>query len=266
MRTGLPSPNHPSENTLTVNITHEQLKEFESHGFDEAVAVSPTRVKESDYAYDIAMDWNWAKVFIQQFKRPFEETGSIQNKKGTERHVKFEIDEEQIKKLKDAYDEGQAFLTFPLVRDRHRMPNNLSDTVFVDVHGIPMQSPTIAYIHNNWREILKPRSGNLPKRRCFSDIKLAFYNTKSEMDKCYWHDEGCLIPAVHINTDDEVETVDPTMVKTWELLLEELLSCESGILLRGEGDRIHFHQEEPYSPAASAVVFGGDQLPEGREW
>jgi len=266
MRTGLPSPNHPSENTLTVNITHEQLKIFEHYGFDEVVAVSPTRVKESDYAYDVAMDWDWAKAFIQQFKRPFAETGSIQNKKGTDGHVKFELNEEQIKKLKNAYDEGQAFLTFPLVRDRRKMPDNLSDTIFVDVHGMEMQSPTIAYIHRDWDTIYKSKSRNFRVPSPLPEINHTFYNAKSGLEKCYWPDKGGLLPAVHINADDGIETVSPTMVKTWKHLLDELLSCESGILLRGAGDRIYLRQEEPYSPSASVVVFGGNQLPEEIDW
>lgn len=126
---------YPSENTLTVNITHRQLRSLDPP-FSRLVAIAPTRVEEGAHrgssddpegGYDISLET--AKEVVFQHKRPF----------GTTEHqgiewLKFDVDTEQCWALAEQYELGQAFLALPIVSSPEELPFCLGLTVFVDVH------------------------------------------------------------------------------------------------------------------------------------
>ena len=261
MSTGLPPSAPPSENTLTINISHEQLSVLENIGLTEAIAVSPTRLMEKDYAYDVAIDWDWAKIFYQQFKRPSAETGTIQGRKGTDGHIKFDINPEQVRKLQNNYREGVAFLTFPLVQSRDEMPDNLDQTVFVDVHGLTMNDATIAYIHENWRQVSKD---DIVTFSIGNGLLTQVLPKDTEFARKFCFQPHSCVPGVHINAEDSIETVDPRYVMTWEQVLSNLLTCNSGSLLREDG--ITRQEEGVWSRSAIAIIFGGNKLPRDINW
>lgn len=263
MSSGLPPSDPPSENTLTINISHEQLSILEDLGFEEVVSVAPTRLKEGDYAYDVAMDWKWAKVYYQQFKRPSDETGTIQNRKYTDGQVKFDVDSDQVDKLQKLYDEGVAFLTFPLVRSRDQMPGNLNQTIFVDVHGIKANDPTIAYIHDKWDDLYK---SDLILPCLHKNYNAEIRPENSKVIKSYISKDRSIIPAVHVNADNGISTVHPDYIMKWGQLLSNLLSCDCGNLLRMSDDIGYIQNDEEESSYARAMVFGGEKLPNIANW
>lgn len=132
----------PSENTLTVNNTHQMLAYFEdprSAHFDHLVAFSPSRFWENLRGYDIRLPT--LKTTVYQYKRPkIPESGSITN---TWR--RFSIDADQWDTLTDLFEPGQAFFALPITLAEHRLDECLDRTAFVDVHGI-LPNTSLVYV------------------------------------------------------------------------------------------------------------------------
>lgn len=135
----------PSENTLTVNNTHQMLSHFEKSGpggFRHLVAFSPSRQWEKLRGYDIKLPT--AKSAVYQYKRPkIPEKGSV---KSAQR--RFSINQDQWETLTDLFDPGQAFFALPITLDEQRLPDCLDRTVFVDVHGI-LPNTSLVYASSN---------------------------------------------------------------------------------------------------------------------
>lgn len=271
MSSHLPSPVRPTENTLTINVTHEML-EVIHEDFPETVAVSPTREAENDYGYDTAMDWAWAKAVAFQFKRPFEETGTIQNRNGTEGRVKFEADPEQLETLQNRYREREAFLTLPLVRDRREMPDNLGETVFVDVHGIEPSNPSRIYVKEDWRPECTSSSSR-DFHHSDSGNWCVFSNLTSEFSFTIGNFRpGSLCdsyrPTVHVKYDSGVATVHPEYVYTWSQLWKGIQECKLGRVLRAANEE--WLDGEKQLPKGSGnktvIVLQTDSLPDGIDW
>lgn len=231
MASHLPDGNPPTENTLTINITHEILS-IVHRIFPKAVAVSPTRQDESKYGYDVAADWKFAKSLAFQYKRPQAETGSIQGLNLHDHYVKFPANSDQWETLKDNFEPGEAFLALPNVRDRADMPGNLHrDTIFIDVHALNVSNPTLLYA-SDWNH---------------------------------------LIPGtdIYVRGDSGPRQIDPKWVFNWDSLWSNILSCDAGRLLRVNGD-IYFRDEQSrdgvISRTTRIVVVGGNELPNQADW
>lgn len=125
----------PSENTLTVNITHRQLQSLEPT-FSRLVAIAPTRVEEGKHrssssdpegGYDISLQT--AKEVVFQHKRPYD----MVEHDDTD-WLKFDVDTDQCWALAEQYELGQAFLALPVVPTEAELQHSLTLTVFVDAH------------------------------------------------------------------------------------------------------------------------------------
>jgi len=116
----------PTENTLTVNSTHQMLSDLEGT-FSHLTAISPTREMENVLGYDINLPLLKSTVF--QYKRPYTA------KNDSER--RFSVNSDQWRTLISQYEPRQAFFALPEVIQATNLPNSLEDrTVFVDVWGL----------------------------------------------------------------------------------------------------------------------------------
>lgn len=125
----------PTENTLTLNVTHDVLDRLE-RTFTKISAFSPTRRMEKYLGFDVGL--YFAKGIVFQYKRP---TGTRNGK------VKFSINEDQRHTLSTLFSRQEAFFALPNIRDPSNLPNGVSKTIFVDVKGV-MIDTSIIYLPN----------------------------------------------------------------------------------------------------------------------
>ena len=221
----------PTETTLTINITHEMLTQAQSI-FPQAVATCPTRLNESEYGYDVAADWGWAKAFVLQYKRPHRDTGRIQGfenyagREGYNNYVKFTVDTQQWQTLCD-YPEGVAFYALPIVCHRSEMPGNLDhDTLFIDVHGLNVDTPTRFYVPED--------HSTMP------------------------------LPRVFVRGSNGPDEIESRWIFYWNHLWDWILACRQGRLIRMSDDIISRGNDIGLkSPNVRIILIGGDDLPDG---
>lgn len=239
----------PTENTLTINIVHEILQ-WKLLFFEEAVALSPTRKEEKELGYDIALDW--AKLYTLQFKQfNRNATGPIilKGTRTTGDFLKYEIRKEQHQKLCDNYPiRGMAFFVIPFAKRRDALPGLLPNTVFIDVHDIPVGTTKLSL----------PKHGlsifSTPLRYRMRRVKGPVYYCK----------------------DREHHPLNK--VYNWGEIWGNLLSCSQGFLLKEHGETSSLveelsnelgRQEKDFSSRlqnVTEIVFGGNKLPEGVSW
>lgn len=131
----------PNENTLEVNVTHEQLSSLAT-AFDRQTAIAPTRYEEGASSstktpdgkgYDIKLDT--AKELVFQHKAP---TGTRVLGPDEEeiQWLKYRVNMTQIYNLVLQYNPGEAFLALPATPQQLHVREGLDRTVFVDVYAI----------------------------------------------------------------------------------------------------------------------------------
>lgn len=259
---GRSSGKPPTENTPTVNITHEILDDIREV-FQHTVAVTPTREEEKDYGYDISVDWQWMKTFALQFKT-FRTKGSITlNGSHTDNeYYKFQLDREQHKQLIDHFPlHRMAFYVLPVFPTRDDLepplleseiyyryisngePNcdERSRVIFVDIHDVPLNSTMISISTN--------------PANYFQAV-------------CYCQDR-------------EHHPITMKNVFTWEDIWKGLLGCSVGAKLRKDGEptadvyNIAESWDQPIEEQTSKskiqdtirITLGDDSLPEEAvEW
>lgn len=124
----------PSENTLTVNATHQMLSDLEGP-FETLSVLSPSRRMENVLGYDVNLPRLKAVVF--QYKRPYTVMSDTSRR--------FQTNQDQWRTLISLCDEGEAFFTFPEIVDVVDLEESLERTVFIDVHGI-QRDTSLVYI------------------------------------------------------------------------------------------------------------------------
>ena len=254
---GRSSGKPPTENTLTVNITHEILDDIREV-FPQTVAVTPTREEEKDYGYDISVDWQWMKTFALQFKT-FRNTGSIRlNESHTDNeYYKFKLDSQQHKQLIDHFPlHRMAFYVLPVfptrddlkpplleseiyyryISNRELKHDERSRVFFVDIHDVPLGSTMISISTN---------AANYFQAVCYCQ-------------------------------DREHHTIHMKNVFTWEDIWNGLLGCRMGAKLRMDGEpTVDVHDiagswDQPIKKQTSKskiqdtirITLGTDSLPE----
>ena len=120
----------PSENTLTLNITHEMLTSVKSV-FQTVTATSPARRWENIKGYDVKL--NSAKILVFQFKRP---CGRLRNST----YIRFPLNGNQITTLSNLFNVNQAYIALPQVLSYRTLYRHsgflLNRTIFIDVYGL----------------------------------------------------------------------------------------------------------------------------------
>ncbi|MFP9061716.1 hypothetical protein ACLI4R_14450 [Natrialbaceae archaeon A-chndr2] len=136
----------PSENSLTLNTTHQMLRYFEDNNktrFKHLVAFSPTRKWENVSGYDVHIPFLKTTVF--QYKRP---KVPDNGKPVSNLERRFSLNADQWLTLLLLFDRGQAFFTLPDVMRNDDLTHSLKSTVFVDVYGV-LPDTSLAYVNRN---------------------------------------------------------------------------------------------------------------------
>jgi len=207
------------------------------------------------------MNWDYAKSFALQYKRPKKTTGTVQGYKdkfGTNSpssFVKFSIDTDQWKRLCEMYLEpDEAFFCLPVVLDRTGMPNNLQkETIFIDIHGISVDNPTRVYIPDNHEEQSRVR------------LPLGGVDTLSGIsNKTIEHLKS---PEILVRGSDGPEVVDRKSIFYWDTLWSRILSCQSGTVIIRNRQRVRFNEEVEggVSNNTRVITAGGSRLPQRME-
>jgi len=241
----------PSENTLTVNITHRQLQSLDPP-FSQLVAIAPTRVEEGAHrdteenpegGFDISLET--AKEVVFQHKRPF----GMTEHHGT-KWLKFDVDTDQCWALAEQYEIGQAFLALPIVPSESELPWCLDLTVFVDVHLIdhyndprwmPEDGDSISTIYVEQSDELMKRVRNERDQSDIDNSLAPSVHLKSNSNQ--WKMAG---PAyVEISMEDFKSPACDCAI-AWDPLAKYIKSCRYGVRIRGGRD---YHQTVPITDA-----------------
>lgn len=216
MFVGRSSSRPPTENTLTVNITHEILEDIQEV-FGDTVAVSPTREEENEYGYDVSVDWDWMKIFALQFKtfrekNPIRLNGSNTSKK----YYKYPLKQKQHEQLRDHFSlPGMAFYVLPVFPTRDEL-------------SPPILKPELLFTRTSDNSF----QGQKYSRVFFIDIhdvpvgatKISISTDVNTVEKvaCYCKDR-------------EHHAIESENVSTWQDLWNGLLSCNKGLKTRHNG-------------------------------
>lgn len=147
---------YPTENSLTINNTHQMLETLESDA-DRLAATSPTRKDERGLGYDVQL--SFAQRIQFQYKRP----QYVHSNRG----LCFEVNSDQVATLRFRDDVGVAFLACPYVTNRSQLPTSLNKSFFIDVQAVRANT-TRLYIPENY-----PRSGTVTAR--YNDGNTSYY-------------------------------------------------------------------------------------------
>lgn len=132
---------YPNENTLTVNVTHKQLRRLDPP-FSRLVALAPTRYEEGTSnasntplgkGYDIKLDT--AKEIVFQHKAP--DNAVVRDGR---KWLNFKIDTKQMLNLALQYSTKEAFYALPATPQHKQIRDGLKRTIFVDVWAIFVNS------------------------------------------------------------------------------------------------------------------------------
>lgn len=135
----------PNENTLEVNITHEQLSAL-ADGFNRRIALAPTRVEEGGTrytksplgkGYDIKLDT--AKEVVFQHKAPIK-TRVLGPDAPPIQWLCYRVNMTQVYNLVLQYNPGEAFLALPAVPQQVHIREGLARCVFVDAYAVFLQA------------------------------------------------------------------------------------------------------------------------------
>jgi len=131
----------PTENTLTLNVTHQLLKKIEKN-FTNAVAFSPSRRMEKLRGYDVKLDF--AKCIVFQFKRP-----KLINLKTKKNPIRFHLNNDQLLVLQSNFSSNEAFFGLPLILSSSELKYAYRHTFYIDVHNILTNTSFIDVINPN---------------------------------------------------------------------------------------------------------------------
>ena len=179
----------PTENTLTLNITHEMLTSVEPI-FPKVTAISPARRWENVKGYDVKL--NSVKVVVFQYKRPYGIRRMRRFFRRPSKWIRFPLNGNQIHTLSILFNINQAYIALPRVLDH----------------------PTL-YTH----------SGSLVNRTIFIDV----YGLTSNMTTLYIPSARPSGPIQYKIRNGGYGAVNNAFVKNWNQLLSDLEECEVGL-------------------------------------
>lgn len=228
---------YPSENTLTVNITHQQLDSL-NPPFDRLVAIAPSRYQEGTLSptsdpggYDVKLET--AKEIVFQHKAPANTVVRAGKK-----WLNYVIDMRQMSILYNSFGPRQAFYALPATPQRRHIRQGLERTIFVDVYPLYQKHLAIGEdISRIYVEYLDD-PGKVP------EIKGRFRSRKenNRMDGYpYW----------------DIRTFKGIFgeAMSWEPIENSLKDCRLGIPIRGSGIDAAFAVTEFDPPGFQAEYF-----------
>ncbi|WP_256392780.1 hypothetical protein [Natronoarchaeum rubrum] len=204
---------YPSENTLTVNLTHQQLNRL-NPPFGRLVAISPSRYEEGANTssnkpdgYDIKLET--AKEIVFQHKSP--DNTVVRDGK---QWLNYKIDMDQLRILFHRYNPREAFYALPATPQHKQIQEGLDRTIFVDICAVYAK-----YLEQG-EEVSRIYVEYCPGSSTIPDVKTKFNTTKREMDGYPYRD---------LRSSNRIyeEAI------TWKPIEKKLKSCKLGLPIRG---------------------------------
>ena len=204
---------YPTENTATVNLTHQQLSSLKPP-FDRLVAIAPSRYQEGTLSptndprgYDVKLET--AKEIVFQHKSP--DNTVVRDGK---QWLNYKVDMRQMKILFHHYSPREAFYALPATPQIRQLRDGLNRTIFVDVWPLYTKylktGKEISRIYVEY----KADPTDLPTVRSkFNSRKWTMQNGP------YWD----LTTSKRIYEDS----------MTWDPIQSELRDCHLGLPIRG---------------------------------
>lgn len=215
---------YPNENTLTVNVTHEQLRSLDPP-FSQLVAIAPTRFEEGfgsashaslGRGYDIKLET--AKEIVFQHKAP--DNSVVRNGK---QWLNFKIDTKQMINLVLQYGPKEAFYALPGTPQHKQIREGLKRTTFVDVWSVFLKS--LNQLEETSRIYVQYRHDE-------SDIPAVKGKYKTVVRAMGGYPYYDLKSTNHFYGD----------AVTWEPIERKLKGCELGLPIRGVDPQTYPHQ------------------------
>lgn len=222
---------YPNENTLTVNITHKQLRRLDPP-FSKLVAIAPTRFEEGasngtntplGKGYDIKLET--AKEIVFQHKAP--DNTVVRNGK---QWLNYKIDTMQMLNLAFQYNPKEAFYALPATPQHQQIRDGLERTVFVDVWAIFLNSL------NQLEEISRIYVEYHPDKNAIPEVKGKYKTLKRAMNG---------YPYCDLYSGDRIYGD----ALTWDPIERRLKGCDLGLPIRGiDPETYPFGQTDRHLP------------------
>lgn len=221
----------PNENTLTVNITHQQLRRLDPP-FSKLVAIAPTRFEEGagnatntplGKGYDIKLET--AKEIVFQHKAPANTV--VRNGK---QWLNYKIDTTQMLNLAFQYNPKEAFYALPATPQHQQIRDGLQRTIFVDIWAIFLNSL------NRLEETSRIYVEYQPDKNAIPDVKGKYKTSKRAMAGYPYYD---LYSTNRLYGD----------ALPWEPIEHRLKGCDLGLPIRGiDPETYPFHETDRHLP------------------
>jgi hypothetical protein len=148
---------YPTENSLTINNTHQMLSNFDTKN-SQVAATSPSRRREKGHGYDV--QYTFVKRIQFQYKRPKYQHNS--------RGLCFKINNDQVTTLRLRDARRIAYLACPYVTNQSQLKDTLSRTIFIDAQAV-RGNTTRLFIPEDYSDANDPSSVNESVTALFND-------------------------------------------------------------------------------------------------
>lgn len=220
----------PNENTLEVNVTHQQLSSL-SNAFEKRTAIAPTRYEEGASSatktpdgkgYDIKLDT--VKELVFQYKAP---TGTrVLGATQDIQWLKYSVNMTQVYNLVLQYNPGEAFLALPATPQQLHVREGLERTIFIDVYAI------FLYTLKEHEETSWIYVEYTPSSKQFPHV-IGKYNTGK------WSMKGGMDEYPYYHLSDRTTNKSPH-VYSWSNLKSHVEKCNFGLPVRGVRETEYF--------------------------
>lgn len=254
----------PNENTLTLNVTHDQLSRLSST-FEKRVAIGPTRFDEGSSSdpskplgkgYDVTFDT--AKEIVFQHKAPSNTVVRTDERGEKRQWINYSLNTKQLLALALQYNPREAYYAFPVVPEQRQLKQALTRTVFVDAFSIFLHSladlteTSRIYVEYLPEQFSKP-APHRERRRQTPEVRGKFNDRRRRMDSDVYYELA-------------VTTGHHGDVLFWEAIEDRIRNCSMGLPIRGIGsESFDWYSEEEPLPPGFELEFPGSLSPMYRE-
>lgn len=204
---------YPSENTLTVNLTHQQLNRLDPP-FERLVAVAPSRYEEGantpsndPMGYDVKLET--AKELVFQHKAP--DNTVVRDGK---QWLNYKVDMDQLRILFHRYNPRESFYALPGTPQHRLVRDGLDRTIFVDAW------PVYTKYLEQGEEVSRIYVEYCSDPSTIPDVKVKFKTREKAMGG---------YPYRSLRSSDRIYEE----ACTWKPIEEHLKSCRLGLPIRG---------------------------------
>lgn len=217
---------YPTENSLTINNTHQMLSSLESDA-ERIAATSPTRKAEKGLGYDV--ECSFVKRLQFQYKRP--------QYIHSERGLCFEVNSDQVATLRFRDEVRVSYLVCPYVTNRSQLNDTLENSYFIDVQAVRANT-TRLFIPKNY-----PNGKPITAR--YNDDDTSYYYEIPQHAVLVWSN---IESTINSHAIGQVVRENGTLTPPYREFVKRLSALKN-----------------LYDPSKPVMADGGEDIDEGRE-